>query len=595
MWVFNNKALFSAQNIDFRLMLADHLSPAKLKKLAGPAVFARGEAYFNSDAVSRLKMADDMLSAKVAGSYSYAVRLWEEDGGIEYECSCPHGEEGNFCKHCVAVGLAWLAESKSESGIKSGKQKKANPWKEITDFVGLQDAATLAEWLLESAKRDDVLYENLLLKARRTAGPASTVKAFRAAIDRAVKTGGYVDWHEMPTYAAGLENIADSLAELLQQGQAAALIDLSEYAIARVEAACEYVDDSNGGEMTDMLERLGELHYQACMAARPDPVALAERLFKYEMADGFDAFNDSLRRYAKLFGKEGIARYTELAEEEWRKVEPLTQETGRGDYDSHRWRITRIMECFAELSGDVEALVAVKSRDLSSALNYLSIAEIYRSRRQHDRALEWAERGVKAFPNKPDDRLRDFLAEEYLRCKRNDEAMQLIWVQFSERPGLGSYQKLHQFAKKASLWFAFREQALDHLGRLIDSEAGKRRAPYYFSNVGILVEIHLWEKNAEAAWNAAARGTVSDQLWLKLAAAREGDHPGDAVPIYRRLIETAVGQTNNASYDEAIKLLKRLKPLVARSGMPADFGQYVALLRAKYKAKRNFIKLLNKL
>ncbi|OGS80228.1 MAG: hypothetical protein A2Z94_00305 [Gallionellales bacterium GWA2_55_18] len=573
-------------------MLADHLSPAKLKKLAGPAVFARGEAYFNSDAVSRLKMADDTVSAKVAGSYSYAVKLWEEDGEIEYECSCPHGEEGNFCKHCVAVGLAWLAESKSGSGTKSGKQKKANPWKEITDFVGLQDAETLTEWLLEAAKRDDVLYENLLLKARRTAGPASTIKAFRAAIDRAVKTGGYVDWHEMPTYAAGLESIADSLSELLQQGQATALIDLAEYAVARVEAACEYVDDSNGGEMTDILERLGELHYQACMAARPDPVALAERLFKYEMADGFDAFYDSLRRYAKVLGKEGATRYKKLAEEEWHKVEPLTQETGRGDYDGRRWRITRIMECFAELSGDIEALVAVKSRDLSSPLRYLDIAEIYRSHRRGDQALEWAERGVKAFSNKPDDRLRDFLAEEYLRRKRNDEAMQLIWVQFAERPSLGSYQKLHQFAKKAGVWLAFREQALGHLDRLIASEAGKR---HYHSSAAVLVEIHLWEKNTEAAWDAASRGPIFDQLWLKLAAAREEDHPGDAVPIYRRLIETAVGQTNNTSYEEAIKLLKRLRPLVVRLGTPTEFGQYVALLRAKYKAKRNFIKLLDKL
>lgn len=576
-------------------MLADHLSHAKLKKLAGHAVYSRGEAYFNSAAVSRLKVADDMLSAKVAGSYTYAVKLWEEDGGIEYECSCPHGEEGNFCKHCVAVGLAWLAESKPESGMKSGKQKKANPWKEITDFVSLQDAETLAAWLLESAKRDDVLCENLLLKARRTAGPVSTIKAFRAAIDRAVDTGGYVDWREASTYAAGLENIADSLAELLQQGQAAALIDLAEYAIAHVEAACEYVDDSNGGEMTDMLERLGELHYQACMAARPDPVALSERLFKYEMADGYGVFFDCLRRYAKVLGKEGAARYKQLAEEDWRKVEPRTGETGRGDYDGRRWRITSIMENIAKLSGDVEALVAVKSRDLSNALRYLDIAEIYRSHRQHDQALEWAERGVKAFPNKPDDRLRDFLAEEYLRRKRNDEAMRLIWVQFTERPGLGYYQKLHQFAKKAGLWPTFRQQAFEHLDALIASQAGKRQTPYSFSYTSVLVEISLWEKNADAAWEAASRGSISDQLWLTLATAREGDHPGDAVPVYRRLIETTVAQTNNAAYEEAIKLLKRLKPLLARLGCTADFGQYIALLRAKYKAKRNFIKLLDKL
>jgi hypothetical protein len=41
--------------------------------------------------------------------------------------------------------------------------------------------------------------------------------------------------------------------------------------------------------------------------------------------------------------------------------------------------------------------------------------------------------------------------------------------------------------------------------------------------------------------------------------------------------------------------MKKLKPLLARTDSPDDFRQYVALWRAKYKAKRNFIKLLDKL
>ena len=575
-------------------MLTKFLSLAQLKRFAGSAVFARGEDYFKSGAVSGMKVVDDTLSARVSGSYSYKVKLWEEDGGIEYACSCPHGEDGNFCKHCVAVGLAWLAENGSTSGVKSAKQKKSNPWKEISDYVGLQDTETLAALLLETAKRDDMLYASLLLKAQRASGPSSTIKGFRAAIERAVDTGGYVDWHEMRTYAAGLESIVDSLAELLQQGQAAALVDLTEFAITRVEAVCEYVDDSNG-EMTYILERLSELHYKACLASGPDPVALAGRLFKFEMTADVDTFYDSLRRYAKVLGKEGTARYKQLAEVEWQKVKPLMQETVRGDYDSHRWRITRVMENIAELSSDVEALVAVKSRDLSSALRYLDIAEIYRKHRKRDQALEWAERGVNAFPNKPDSRLSDFLAEEYLRLKRNGEAMQLIWTQFTERPGLASYQKLHQFSNKPGLWPTFREQALKHLDQLIAGQANKRQVSYYFSYAEVLAEVYLWEKNIDAAWESAKRGTITDSLWLRLANAREKDHPGDAVPIYRRLIEKIVEQTNNSAYEEAIKLVKKLKPLVTSLESPMGFNQYIVWLRVKYKAKRNFIKLLDKL
>jgi uncharacterized Zn finger protein len=35
------------------------------------------------------------------------VRLWAEDG-LVFSCDCPLGLDGEFCKHCVAAGLAWL-------------------------------------------------------------------------------------------------------------------------------------------------------------------------------------------------------------------------------------------------------------------------------------------------------------------------------------------------------------------------------------------------------------------------------------------------------------------------------------------------------
>ncbi len=89
-----------------------------------------------------------------------------------------------------------------------------------------------------------------------------------------------------------------------------------------------------------------------------------------------------------------------------------------------RYRITSIMEALARANGDVESLVAIKSRDLSSAYSFLKIAEIYREAGQHDRALEWAERGALAFPDKTDSRLREFLAEEYHRRHRHAEAME---------------------------------------------------------------------------------------------------------------------------------------------------------------------------
>jgi hypothetical protein len=36
------------------------------------------------------------------------------DGELEYECNCPVGDEGTFCKHAVAVALSWLENAGEE-------------------------------------------------------------------------------------------------------------------------------------------------------------------------------------------------------------------------------------------------------------------------------------------------------------------------------------------------------------------------------------------------------------------------------------------------------------------------------------------------
>src|SRR5262245_65949612 len=96
-----------------------------------------------------------------------------------------------------------------------------------------------------------------------------------------------------------------------------------------------------------------------------------------------------------------------LAEAEWAKVPALRPGEDDSEKYGKRFRMTHIMETLARRTGDMEAVVAVKKRDLSLAYHYLQIAETYKNARKHDLALEWAERGVKAFPKRTDSRLRE--------------------------------------------------------------------------------------------------------------------------------------------------------------------------------------------
>jgi uncharacterized Zn finger protein len=246
--------------------------------------------------------------------------------------------------------------------------------------------------------------------------------------------------------------------------------------------------------------------------------------------------------------------------------------------------------------------VAVMSRDLSTAYNFLRIAETYKEAGQRDKALEWAERGLREFPKQTDYRLREFLADEYHHRKRHEEAMQLVWANFSDRHSLEAYQNLAGHAKRAGAWETWRESALAEIRNSIGARkhsvgarAGFLGSPFnYDAGRSILVRVFLYEKDMEAAWREAQEGGCSDDLWLELAKLREKDYPEDAVKIYFQRVDPLVQQTKNGAYEEAVSMLRKVQTLTARLGQQTEFKNRVTLLRATYKPKRNFIKLLDR-
>lgn len=575
-------------------MEAGLITLAVLEDLAGATAFRRGEEYFSVGAVGRFRATDDKVTARVEGTETYQVELRDDDGDLAYDCTCPRAADGYFCKHCVAVGLAWLAEQAAETKPKSkgGKAKRRDPWRDIKDHLATQSPETLIELLLDVAQRDDLLYQSLLLKAERTVGGGNVVKAYQRAIDGATRIHGFVDWREVDTFAGNIDQVVESLAELLKPDTAASLVELTEYATERVENALEQIDDSNG-EVSGTVYGLGELHQKACAMARPEPAGLAERLFRLETTLPFNVCSFDVATYRDVLGKEGLRRYRELAEAEWRKIKPRDSKDG---HDGNRYRITRIMEQLAEASGDIEELVAIKSRDLSSGYRYLEIAEIYVKANQRDKALDWAERGLKAFPERPDNRLRDFVVAAYLKRKRNDEALQLTWIQFEEHPVLDHYIKLHDVAGKLGAWPVQRARALIKVDEVIAREAAttNRWKPKSSTpNYSLRMQIAFWEDDLDAAWSAAHEGICDRSLLITLAGKLESARPGDAVSLYRRVVPPIVEQTNNTAYGEAIELVRKIGGLMKTQKQLSQFGDYLAELRVQFKPKRNFIKLLD--
>jgi uncharacterized Zn finger protein len=553
-------------------------------ELAGETYFERGEDYHRGGHVYDLVEHADVVVAKVAGTADYRVRLWVEDG-LAYSCDCPLGFDGEFCKHCVATGLAWL-----EGNVPGRERGSAATMDDVQSYLEAQEKDLLIRLVMEQAMEDESLRERLLLRASRMGG--LNLATFRRAIDDAVNF--HDDYYGPPwDYARGIQNVVGAIEEMLEEGFAGEVVGLSEYALARVEEATRYDLD---GAMDGIIEDLEEIHLKACTRAKPDPEALAKRLFDWELGGDHGTFFDAVDTYADVLGERGLAEYRRLAEKEWADVPtlgPARENVPR--YYGRRERLADIMQALAYRSGHVEAVVAVKSKDLSSSFAYLEIAHLYKQAGDHEKALEWAEEGAWVFPDGGHPELGRFLADEYHDRGRHEEALGLIWKGFEEVPRLHIYQDLKAHADRAGAWERWREKALDFLREDIVRKKKESSSRYLVFQVdhSELVEILLWEGNVEEAWREAKRGGCSDGLWLDLADRREDGHPEDSLAVYQERIEPLVNQTNNKAYTEAYGLLLRMRELMHRLGRQAEFDEYLQLLRLEYKRKRNFMKLLD--
>jgi hypothetical protein len=215
------------------------------------------------------------------------VKLWAQDGDLASSCTCPMGTDGAFCKHCVAVGLAWLDQG---SGATSGKRAKPSvTMDDVRAYLAARGKEALVALLMEQAMEDDRLCQRLLMKAARKTPKGLDLATYRQAIDRAVDLGEFVEYGAARDYAEGIDEVIDSIEELLKEGHAPGVVELTEHALVAVEDAMGSVDDSDG-RMGGIVERLQELHHAACKRAKPDPETLARRLFEWELRTPWDTF-----------------------------------------------------------------------------------------------------------------------------------------------------------------------------------------------------------------------------------------------------------------------------------------------------------------
>ena len=407
----------------------------------------------------------------------------------------------------VSAGSVTVRSRKAQSETQVG----------LEQLVDGLTADELREVLAWAAQWHEDVERRLRLIAARSSGD---LQALRTEVDRGLRTRRFLDYRDSVEWARAARPVVIELGAAVDAGPSRELVALLERGIGHVVKVIQTRADDSSGMVGDLARDLLELHARACDAGVADPVKLARWMIGFRFSDQ-DFFEVDPVRYRAALGEAGLAEFRTLL-------------TAQKDQDGFAARYAR--ERLAVLNGDSEAIVALLGGDLSRPHQFIRVAEAMVELGRDEEAIGWARQGIEQTTGWQVDQLYDIACAAHARREQPAEALALRRAQHERTPTSSSYRQLRTAAETIHAWPVERDAA-----RRVLSD---RNPPG-------LVDALLSDDDAELAWQTATAlpdPDLGDQAWLRLAEARQKTHPAQVLPVYWRLIDSALETADRRAY-----------------------------------------------
>jgi hypothetical protein len=557
------------------------LAEEALRAVAGDRSFERGLGYVG--AVTGLERAGDQVLATVRGARDYLVVLTLPDGriarpGLRGECGCPYGQEGFFCKHCVAVGLA-VARAVKVPRPRSARSPAGGTGAELSSWLASRTREELLGLVGQQLLEDEEWRRRLELRAAAASSDLAAVGARVAELltpgdePAAGREYGYLEGAAARRYGCRIAEVTEVVAALTSGGHTDAAAIIGEQALGAVADAARHASDQ-AGSIAAAAAELARQHRRACLAGQPDPLRLAAFLAG-RLVSGDAVPVIALNDYASVLGAAGLARLRELVMATWERGS-----AGGPCQDA--------LIAVLTTAGDVDGLVRVLSASQDAqGHSFLRIAaELDMAGRPAD-ALAWAERGLRE-ASKPSADLARYVTERYCEQGRAADAEGVLRDWFASDRSAAGYRQLRELAGLTGCWPSVRPWALEVLRERARQPALPGRARRGPAIVDALID----DGDFEAAWREA-RGVASERQWLELADSVALDRPADALAVYRRQIDALRKRSGGAASERIARLLESARDCCERLGNLAEFESYLRAVRDDQKRRPKLIRALD--
>ena len=563
--------------------LKELVTRQNLREEAGNVYFERGLDYFKFGQVQKLHVYGTCIEGIVAGSRLYRCSIEADgDGWFSSECNCPLGVEDEFCKHLVALGLAFINGSAAPRQVKDKRDKF-----DLVAFLKARSKEELTALLAEAAK----LHPDLL-EFFRMSHLSDDPKSLRLELLRKIKRllqlaeeCSYLDCYGDEDYEIdrNFEQLRQELGQLtaaLKHTSPQLMLELAEYAINEALKRDDDDDDQNGFD--ELIADILPFYFEAVAKGAGKPLQIAENMLEWETANPWGALG-RVKFYFNNAPQRIVDAWEKIALKQWEKMPEMPM---GAPFSNKRSLIEERLLQYAKFNCDTELELKILQRNQSSPKQILALSKLLLRLDRNGEILPLLQKAHEHF--KHDREILSALLKELIRCDKKEEALALAWNCFERHPNCHyGYEFLRSTARSCHKGKVYLDKALDFLreqlsphGQAIDFRTE-------------MVNILIYEKDYLQALEIAESGLCAQNTLRRLAEALANSLPEASARLLKRLLGQSLDQAGERSYIESIGLLKLYKEYLTAAGKGEQFQHEILTIRQQYKRRRKFISLLN--
>lgn len=560
-----------------------NISNDLLIKLAGKPAFARGQSVYENQQIESWKRQKNSIHAMVQGTELYRVKLTITNKMLDGICSCPASENFDFCKHCVAVALAYSAH---ELEIDS-KSKGSSPDR-IEAYLMQQSKQDLLKHLLGLIEQNPQLEKQWLLKADLSHNLVDA-KMLRKKITQAIPYRSLWGYRQVGAYFSNAEAAIDLLIVPVAKQSADDQVKLIMYAYQRLNKALERIDDS-GGYRYGMEQTLADA-LNSAYALLDWPNQKKAAFLCDQLEQSYDVFPSIPEDFIDEDDDELMREFIKQCELRWNALFGNANQAQREEL-SHNGFSSVLLEQ-AEKAGDIAREIEILTATAHYNFEFEVLAEKCIELAKYADAERWIEKAEQADKSQFGERSRFLPVRIKLDVARKEfaSALEKQWQYYIARPDEARYKNLLALHLENKLSERDCAQKVEAHLRSIADQPSKISRP----TNGPLIDFYIYQKDYKKAVEIVQNNPADAYQIINLGLLIAHESPASAIDFHRRAAIRIAGVANNNVYRESVDILSKLKLALEATALPAFYTMVDALRQVdELKRKPNFIKELDR-